>query len=158
MRKTHIRTTIGCCILAVAAIAWAQGPRAGLYDFTSTTTWQQSPFPAGVNPMGAGPRTGQVCISQEQIDKYNGAPPQTRGDCELSNVVKSATGYSADVSCGGAMQSKGTVVSTWDGQGHAKTKLHLAGLMHGKPLEFTTEGEQTYKSADCGSVKPLASK
>jgi len=161
MRKTRVWIALSCCILALAVYAWAQGRRAGLYEVVSTTTWQQSPFPAGMGPGAGGSRTAQVCVSQEQIDKYNGVPPQTRGDCQVSNIVKKDDGYTADVACTGRMSSKGMVEASYSADGHGKTKVHLLGAMQmgpdSKPVEMTIESLSTYKGPDCGSVKPVGS-
>ena len=105
-----------------------------------------------------GPRTTQVCVTQAQIDKYGAVPPQTRGDCQMTNLVKKADGFAADISCTGQMQSKGTVEATYDGQGHGKTKMHMVGTMsrgpQSAPVEYTMLSDSTYKGEDCGSVKP----
>ena len=42
MRKTRVWITLGCCLFAVAVIAWAQTTRKpGLWEITSIMTWQQ---------------------------------------------------------------------------------------------------------------------
>lgn len=160
MRTSRIWIATGCCVFSLAVIGWAQTRKAGLYEVTTTMTWQQSPFPGGIAPGGAGgPHTSQICVSQEQIDKYNGVPPQTHGDCQVTNMVKKADGYTADISCTGRMASQGTVDATYDGEGHGKTKIHMTGSLqmgpNSKPLEYTIASDSTYKGADCGSVKPF---
>jgi len=158
MRKIQVAIPLGCCLAVLAVYAWAQGRRAGLYEVTTTMTWQQSPFPAGMGP-GATPYTTQVCVSQEQIDKYNGVPPQTRGDCQVSNMVKKDDGYTADISCKGQMSATGTVEASYTGDGHGKTKIHMTGAMqmgpNSKPVEYTMLSDSTYKGPDCGDVKPV---
>jgi hypothetical protein len=155
MRKTRFLMTLTCCLLAVAVYAWAQGRRAGLWEVTSTTTFQQSPIPGGIPGMG-GPHTNQVCVTQAMVDKYNGPPPQQRGDCQISNFAKSADGFSANVACTGRTAMSGTVEAHYTGDGHGTTTMHLTGSMQGKPLEMTTVAESTFKGEDCGSVKPIA--
>jgi hypothetical protein len=161
MRPTRVWISVFCCILALAVLAIAQGRRAGLYEVTTEMTWQQSPFPTGMGPMH-GPRTNQVCVSQEQIDKYNGVPPQTRGDCQVTNMVKRADGYTAEIACTGQMAVKGTVDASYTPDGHGKTKMHAIGTMsmgpNSKPVEYTMVSDSTYKGADCGSVKPVETK
>jgi hypothetical protein len=163
MRPTRVWIAFCCCVLALAAFAWAQSRRPGLYEVTTEMTWQQSPLPAGMNggPMH-GPHTSQVCVSQEQIDKYNGVPPQTRGDCQVTNMAKRPDGYTADISCTGQMTAKGTVDAAYTEDGHGKTKIHMIGTMqmgpNSKPVEYTLTSDSTYKGADCGSVKPVDSK
>ena len=49
MRKTQVCLTLACCFFTVASCAWAQGPRKpGLFEVTSTMTFQQSPMPQGM--------------------------------------------------------------------------------------------------------------
>jgi hypothetical protein len=160
MRKIQVAIPLGCCLAVLAVYAWAQGRKAGLYEVTSAMTWQQSPFPSGMGP-GTGAHTSQVCVTQEQIDKYNGVPPQTRGECQVTNMVTKPDGYKAEISCGGPMKSSGTVEATYDGEGHGKTKMHMTGSMqmgpNSKPVEYTMISDSTYKGADCGSVKPIPS-
>ena len=57
---------------ALALTASAQMNRKpGLWEMTSTMTWQQSPMPPGMqmpaganNPFGGGAHTSQVCVTQ----------------------------------------------------------------------------------------------
>ena len=83
MRKTRICITIGCCLFAVALLAWARSTRKpGLWEMTTTMKWQQSPMPPGMqappgSPFGGGPRTTQVCLTQAMIDKYGAPVPRT---------------------------------------------------------------------------------
>jgi hypothetical protein len=158
----HVRRNwiiLSCMLMAVAVLAWAQGRKPGLYEVTSDMTWQQSPFPAGMGPGGRGPRTMQVCVTQAQIDKYGGPAPQTRGDCQVSNKVMKADGYTAEFSCTGQMSAKGTVEASFTPDGHGKTKIHMVGTMqmgqNSAPVEYTMTSDSTYKGEDCGSVKPV---
>jgi hypothetical protein len=160
MRKRSIVVILLCCLPPVSLLVWAQARKAGLWEVTTTQTWQQSPFPAGMpNPMGNGPRTLQVCVTQQQIDKYGAIPPQVR-NCQVTNVNKKSDGMSAEVECTGAMSGKGTVEATWIDSEHAKSKVHFTGEMrlgpNTKPVEWTVEANSVFKSADCGSVKPMA--
>jgi hypothetical protein len=161
MRKTRIWITMGCCLFALAIFAWAQANRKpGLYEMTSTMTWQQSPMPAGMTMPGASPHTVQVCLTQAMIDKYGAPMPQSRnGECQISNVALHASSMTADWVCTGMMAGKGTVESSWSDPDHSKGKVHFAGAMqmgsNSTPIEYTIETSSIYKGADCGSVKPL---
>jgi hypothetical protein len=159
--KTWVWIAVACGVLAVTVLAWAQGGRAGLWEVTTTMTWQQSPFPNGMGP-GAAPRTTQVCLSQQQADKFGGVPPQSRGDCQVTNINKRIDGYTAEVTCTGQMTTNGTVEATYTADGHGKTRMHLTGTMqmgpNPRPVEMTILNEATYKGADCGSVKPVETK
>jgi hypothetical protein len=166
MRKTRVFIATGCCLFAVAIFTWAQASRkAGLWEMTSTMTWQQSPMPPGMNmpagannPFGGGPRTTQVCITQAMIDKYGAPMPQNR-ECQISNVAIKANSMTADWVCTGRMAGKGTVQSTWTDSDHSTSKVHFIGSMqmgpNSKTVEYTMESTATYKGSDCGNVKPV---
>jgi hypothetical protein len=131
----------------------------GLYEVTSAMTWIQSPFPQGMVPPAA-PTTTKVCLTQEQIDKFGGGTPQTRGNCAVSNVVMKPGKVSADMTCTGQMTGKGTFESTWSDPNLSTDSMHFTGEMrmgpNTKPVEWKTSGTSKFLSADCGSVKPLS--
>lgn len=167
MRKSRFWITLSCCLIALAVFAWAQsGKKPGLYEVTASMTWQQSPMPQGMqappgSPFAGGPRTSQVCITQAQIDKWGGAPPQSRGDCQVSDQVMKPMGMSGVYACKGAMTGNGTYDASWEGDGRYKTKIHFTGTMtmreNTRPVEWTIETSGVYKGPDCGSVQPIAS-
>ncbi len=164
MNRVQVCVVVASCCFGVALAAQAQSRKAGLWEVTSTMTWQQSPFPAGMSggpnsPFGAGAHTNTVCITQEQIDKFGAPPPQTRGDCQVTNVSKQATGMTAEMTCSGNMSGKGTLVASWTDEDHTISKMHFTGTMQAgpspKPVEWTVDSTSVFKSADCGNVKPL---
>jgi hypothetical protein len=167
MYKNLIRTLLSLCLAAVAIAAWAQASRKpGLWEMSSTMTWQQSPLPPGVtmpagpnSPFGGGAHTSQVCVTQAMIDKYGAPVPQSRGGCQISNVQMKTGSMTADWTCTGMMAGKGTVESSWTDSDHAATKIHFTGAMqmgaNSTPIEYTIAASSTYKGADCGSVKPV---
>jgi len=154
MRKTRFATLLTCCLLAITVLAWAAVPKAGLWETTSTTTFQQSPIPGGIPGM-SGAHTNQICLTQAQVDKFNGAPAQPRGDCQQTNFTKTADGFTVNIVCSGRTAMSGTYEAHYSGDGHGTSKMHMTGSMQGQPLEFTTVAGSNYKSADCGSVQPL---
>lgn len=166
MRKTRFWAPVGCCLAATAMLLMAQSNRKpGLYETTSTMTWQQSPFPAGMqapagSPFGGGPHTSQVCVTQEMIDRYGGPMPQSRGDCQAKNMTRTANGMTADWVCTGQMAGTGKMEGTWNADGTSHTKVHFTGTMsmgpRSTPVEWTMESSSTFKGPDCGSVKPMA--
>jgi len=93
------------------------------------------------------------------MDKFGGPQPQTHGDCQVSNVVKQASGMTAEITCTGNMSGKGTVTASWIDQEHTASKVHFAGTLQAgpepKPVEWTVESTSVFKSADCGGVKPF---
>lgn len=149
-------------VIGTALLAWAQSPKAGLYEVTSKMTWQQSPFPAGMQapPGSGGPHSAQVCVTQAQIEKYNGPKPEAHGGCQVGNIQKHESGMTAEITCGAPMTGKGTVQTRWIDSGHSKSKVHFTGSMQmgpdSKTIEWTVESESTYKGSNCGTVKPLA--
>jgi hypothetical protein len=166
MRKTLVWISL-CSCLVVAIAAWAQAIRKpGLWEMTSNMTWQKSPMPPGItlpagapNPFGGGPHTSQVCLTQAMIDKYGAPMPQTRNDCQITNVVMKTSSMTADMVCTGKTAGKGTVESDWSTPNQATGKVHFAGTMgagpNSMPVEWSIVSTSSYKGPDCGSVKPL---
>lgn len=146
--------------MALAVVAGAQAPKAGLYEVTNRMTWQQSPFPEGMQekPGSGAPHTAQTCVTQAQIDKYNGPRPQANGGCQVTNIQKRQHGMTAEMTCSGSMRGKGTIETVWTNSGHSKSKVHFTGEMkvgaNSKTVEWTVDSESNYKGPDCGSVKP----
>lgn len=162
MRITHTLLVGGAAILLAGLNIYAQKPKAGLYEVTNRMTWQRSPFPEGTQPApgSASPHTAQACITQAQIEKYNGPKPEAHGECQVSGIQKRKNGMRAELSCNGRMKGKGTVRSIWTNPGHSKSTVHFTGEMqvgqNTKDVEWTLESESTYKGPDCGDVKPAA--
>ncbi len=163
------------CLLLAAVNAGAQAkPKAGLWEYSTQMSMggqqmQMPQLPAGVKlPAGVSMPQGmggaivtQVCVTQDQIDKYGGptAQPQ-RGNCQLTNLVTKSDGMSADIKCTGDMNATGNIVSKWSNGGNTtNTTMHMTGTMNAggnsQPIDMTTQANATYKGADCGSVKPL---
>ena len=139
--------------------------RPGLWAITSSITLQQSPFPAGMapppsSPLAPGEHTVQVCLTQAIIDKYGAPIPDSRNDCQITNVQKSEHGMTADLVCSGRMTGKGTLESNWIDPEHAKGTIHFLGTVqvgpNPRPIEWTRESTSIFKSSDCGDVKPAA--
>jgi Protein of unknown function (DUF3617) len=162
MRIYRSLLRVGVCGLVLSMCAWAQTRKPGLWEVTATMTWQQSPLPGGMGHMGGGPHTTQVCVTQEQIDKYGTVPPNAQRNCQITNVVKKADGMSADMVCTGAMSGKGSIEASWTDDSHSTSKVHFLGEMqmgqNSRPFEWTVESKSTYKGADCGNVKPITVK
>jgi len=169
MRKSRVWLTLICCIFSMAAVAGAQGRKPGLWEMTTTMTWQKSPFPEGMmggpggatSPMNGAPRAVQVCLTQAQIDKYGGPVPQTRSGCQLTNFVKTSDRVVGDMVCSGVMSGKGSFESSWNSEGRATGKVHFVGSVKAggptpKPVEWTSESTSVYKGPTCGGVKPWA--
>jgi hypothetical protein len=144
----------------MALLASPQSPKAGLYAVTNRLTWQQSPFPDGMQekPGSSAPHTAQTCVTQAQINKYNGPKPSANGGCQITNIQKRPGGMTAEMTCTGSMKGKGTVETIWTDSGHSKSKVHFTGEMqigvNSKAVEWTVDSQSSFKGPDCGSVKP----
>jgi len=157
MRRSRLLSTIGFCLVTLTVFAMSPTRKAGLWEATSTMTWQQSPMPSMPASMPA--RTTQVCVTQEMIDRYGGNIPETRGSCQVSNVSIKPDSMTADMVCTGQMNGKATLVTTWADDEHASSTVHFTGEMsmgpNTRPVEWTSKSTSVFKSADCGSVKPV---
>lgn len=165
MPNARIWIALTCCLLALPVLVAAQAQRKpGLWEITTTMTFQQSPMPAGVqasagSPFASGPHTSQVCLTQAMIDKYGAPMPTSRADCQFTDIVLRATSMTGKMVCSGRMAGTGTVESDWSAGDHAKGKIHFVGTLqmgqNTRPMEWTTDSSSVFKSADCGSVQPL---
>jgi hypothetical protein len=159
--------------MLVTAAQGQSKQKPGLWEVTSQMTMAGMPqmpqMPQGAQmPPGMqmpqspfAPHTSQVCVTQAMVDKYGGPmsnPP--RGDCQTTNVVIKPDGMTADISCTGQMNAKGTVTATFTDSNTSSTTVHLVGTMqmgqNSRPVDMTMHSTSTYKGPDCGSVKPMA--
>ena len=165
MHSPRLCLTLICLFLFVA-LARGQNAQPGLYENTSEVSWQQSPFPPGMTmpsgtPLGEGKHTTQVCVTQEQIDRYGPLIPERWGQgCHLTNIVKTASGMHAELLCSGEVEGRGAFEAAWGHEAGGSGKLHFVGQMvtreFSAPLEFTSKLVSVYKGRNCGSVKPSA--
>lgn len=162
MRRTGIVIVLGCCVLGSSARVVALDRKAGLWELTTTMTWQRSPFPPGADtaaPGNGAPRTTPVCFTEEQIQKYGAIMPPEHANCTIANVVKKANSMTGEMVCTGRMNGKASLESSWPDAEHATGKMHFVGTMQiGKttaPAEWTVVSSSVFKGADCGSVKPF---
>ena len=170
MRKTTIRIALACCLLAVSLAALAQAMiRPGLWEMTSTLTWQKTPLPPGVtlppgypNPFQPVTRTTAVCMTQQAIDQF-GAPfaySQDHENCTVTKIVREPSGLTADMNCTGALSGHGTIESSWPTGVTAHGTAHFTGAVqmgpNAVPVEYTLQSTSTYKGTDCGGVPPMS--
>lgn len=157
MRRVLLMTI--CLFLSATFIAQAQSRKAGLWEMTTNMEFKQSPFPQGMP--GGNTHTVQVCVTQEQLDKYNAIVPGQgpQNNCQVTNLVKTANGMSAEMVCTGRMNGKGSMQSSWSDSEHASGSTHFVGSMQmGQqtvPIEWITHTTSVFKGSDCGNVKPL---
>ena len=154
MSKTGIWMTLGCCMVALAVQAHGQSRRPGLWEVTSSMSMSGMP----ANMPTSGSHTTQVCVTQAMIDKYGGPTSNPgRGNCQMTNVVLTATGMTANMTCSGQMNMTGTVQTTFVDANTVKTTVTMTmSGGGGQAMTMTTNSTSTYKGPDCGSVQPLA--
>lgn len=170
MSKTPIRFILAFGLLAVSLAALAQAMlRPGLWEMTSTLTWQKTPLPPGValppgfpNPFKPVTRTTPVCMTQQTIDQF-GAPfaySQGHENCTVAKIVHKPSGLTAEMTCTGIIHGQGTIESSWPAGVTAHGTAHFTGTMqmgqNSVPVEYTVESTSTYKGADCGNVPPMS--
>lgn len=132
----------------------------GLWETTSTTTWQKSPeIPGEQAPkLHAGTHTTQACLTEEMIKDYGALLPRPRGQCTIENQVFKDGKVTGDYVCSGMMSGRGKLESSWTDAEHATGRVHFSGTFQvgaeRQPVEWTTETTSTFKSPNCGSVKP----
>lgn len=165
MRKTRVWITLGCCFAAPAIIVNAQNGKAGLWEVASRTTFQQSGSVGMFNatqpansPSDAAPGL-PVCLSQEVVDKFGVVLPPSLRDCELSHVVRQPNHMSADLTCSGRTNGKGSIDSAWTDEDHVQGKIHFVGKAKHGPnntitMTWTEDSNAVFKNTDCGSVRP----
>jgi Protein of unknown function (DUF3617) len=137
---------------AAPPTAATQDRKPGLYELTlktSTTQPKSSTLP---------PRTHDVCLTQEMIDKYGAiVPDNVTKVCQLANVVKKPGGMTADIVCSGAITGGGTLKVNWDDAEHAKGEIHFSGTMQPGAdvikIEWSATTDSVYKGPDCGELK-----
>ena len=160
MRRRQLCIAVCYCLCAGTILASGATRKAGLWELTTTITWQKSPSMTGAGgiPARGETRTTQVCLTQEMIDKYGALLPQSRGQCTTANKVMKPGGMTADWVCTGTMRGKGALESTWSDLEHATGRVHFVGTVlvgsERKPIEWTNESVSVFKSSDCGSVRP----
>jgi hypothetical protein len=151
--RTIERSVLFAILLGSSITASPQDRKPGLYEVTLTTT-TVSPS-ANAYP----PRTMQVCLTQEMIDKYGAIVPDnlTRA-CQLENVVKKPGGTTADLTCSGFIMGKGTLVVSWSDSEHTKGNIHFSGTIRPGDneikIEWNAATSSVYKGSDCGTLKP----
>jgi hypothetical protein len=70
MRSIQPWIALGCWLFLATIFVWAETRKAGLWEITTTTTWQRSPSGPGATrgPAKGGPHTTQV-LSDSRDDR-----------------------------------------------------------------------------------------
>ena len=161
--KTEGCAGVGFMLLAIFAAVTVpaqdkvqHSAKPGLWEVTSTMTWQKTPVQPGQpgGPPRAGSHTTEVCLSQEMVDA-GALLPQSRGQCRIENKVIKPGSVTADYVCTGKMKGKGILVTTFSDLEHANGSLHFEGTLdvaaQAKPIEWTVTSTSVLKSAQCGN-------
>ncbi len=155
MKTTRAGLMLGLCIVAYVAQARCQGRRAGLWEITTTLTL------SGMRQANLGPwGPDTICVPRAMIDKYGGPYENAeQGQCLLTNVVLTAKGMIAKLTCPAQTMTIGTVQTTFVNANTTKTTIQMSQTFmadHLPEMLYTTVNTTaTYKGPDCGSVKPL---
>jgi len=156
MSKTKVWMAVGCCCVALAALATraqGQGRKAGLWEVTTQMSMSGGPTNMPQMP----PRTNQVCVTQAMIDKYGGPTSQpARGNCQMTDVSLTTAGMTANMVCTGQMTMTGSVQTTFVDANTTKTTVQMTMPMGQNTMNMTMQATASYKGADCGSVQPMA--
>jgi len=166
MRKAGLGIALAWFILSAAIIIFAQDKepshhygKAGLWEVTSTMTWQKSPPRAGAPgaPPVAGSHTLDVCLTQAMVDA-GALFPQSKGDCHIQNKVIKPGSLTANYVCTGKMNGMGNIESSFPDLEHVNGTIHFLGTLdaggHKQPIEWTTTSSAVFKTAQCHNNPP----
>lgn len=163
MNHTRLWIAIGACFcVASLASAGTATRKPGLWEITTTTTWEKAPQVPGVEGGGGklpgGTHTAEVCLTQEMINDYGALLPHNNGQCRIENRVTTESKTTGDYVCSGVMEGKGQLESIWNDSEHVTGKVHFTGTFQvggqRQAVEWTTDSLSHFKSSNCGAVKP----
>lgn len=172
MRKAGFGISLAWFFFSAAVLVFAQGKdkdasshhygKAGLWEVTSSMTWQKAPaLHAGApgGPPAAGSHTTEVCLTQQMVDA-GALFPQSRGQCQIQNKVVKPGSITANYVCTGRMKGMGNLETTFPDPEHVKGSIHFVGSLdvngHGQPIEWTTSSDAVFKSETCTNGAPAA--
>jgi len=168
MRKSGLGVALAWFLFSAAVIIFAQDKepshhygKAGLWEVTTTMTWQKSPVRAGGpgGPPAAGSHITNVCLTQALVDA-GALFPQSRGECHLQNKVIKPGSLTANYVCTGKMKGMGNLESSFPDLEHVTGSMHFIGTLgvdaHAQPIEWTTTSSAVFKTAQCPNNAPPA--
>jgi len=163
MRKGDLGIGLAWFLFAAAVTVFAQEKdaphhhaKAGLWEVTTTMTWQKSPVRPGMpgGPPAAGSHTTAVCLTQAMVDA-GALFPQSRGECHIQNKVVKPGTLTANYLCTGKMRGMGNLESTFPDLEHVSGSIHFMGTLDvdrkAQPIEWTTTSSAVFKAAQCGN-------
>jgi hypothetical protein len=130
--------------------------KGGLWEVTTTMTWQKSPVRPGSpgGPPAAGSHTTAVCLTQAMVDA-GALLPQSRGECHIQNKVVKPGLLTANYLCTGKMKGMGNLESSFPDLEHVNGSIHFVGTLdaggHAQPIEWTNTSSAVFKSAQCSN-------
>lgn len=174
--------TLSTALLLVAATAFAQSTRPGLWEIQQRiggnpqidqAMAEMQKQMAGMSPaqrkqmeamMGQqgitmpGPAAGggmslKVCITPEMAARQD-MPSQNEGDCTSTTTSRSASTLKVRIVCKNP-PSTGEGTYTFKGDTAYTMKMVMSTTRQGRPETMTLDGQGRWLSSDCGSVKPL---
>ncbi len=164
IRRTGVGIGLAWFLFAAVVLVFAQDKDAvhhsgkpGLWEITTTTTWQKSPVPLGSpgGPPRGGLHTTTVCLTQEMIDA-GALLPQSRGQCRIEDKVIKPGSVTGNYVCTGKMRGTGKLQSTLPDLEHVNNSIHFEGTMEvnapPKPIEWTTTSTSVFKGAQCSQT------
>lgn len=113
----------------------------------------------GLQPPVLPPIEYDVCLTAEQVAK-NALPDVTdpASGCGAKNVKRSGDTLTGDLECHGQLEGKGKVKINLTGpESYAGDSEFEGASREGFPVNMTSTLSGKWKTADCGSVKPLGS-
>jgi hypothetical protein len=164
MRKGGLGIAVTWFVFSAAVTAVAQEKeapkhtgKAGLWEVTTTMTWQKAPaVRTGVHggPPAAGSHTTSVCLTQAMVDA-GALLPQSRGECYIQNKVVKPGSLTANYVCTGKMKGMGSLESNIPDLEHVNGSIHFVGTLlvdqHSEPIEWTATSNALFKSAQCAN-------
>lgn len=164
MRKAGLGIAFAWFLFSVAVIVFAQEKepshhygKAGLWEVTTTMTWQKQPVRTGVpgGPPAAGSHTSEFCLTQAMVDA-GALFPQSRGECHIQNKVVKPGKLTANYLCTGKMKGMGNVESSFPDLEHVTGSIHFVGTLDvdrkPQPIEWTNSSSAVFKTAQCSNT------
>ena len=164
MRRAGVGIGLAWFLFATAVIIFAQDKdaphhsgKAGLWEVTTTMTWQKAPARQGGpgGPPASGTHSTSVCLTQAMVDA-GALLPQSRGQCHIQNKVVKAGSVTANYVCTGKMKGMGNVETSIPDLEHVTGTIHFVGTLdtdgHPQQIEWTTTSTSVFKTEQCSNT------
>jgi len=168
MRRAGVGIELVWFFFSAAVVVFAQDKeaphhygKAGLWEVTTTMTWQKSPMRPGApgGPPAGGTHTTSVCLTQVMVDA-GALLPQSRGQCRIQNKVVKPGSITANYVCTGKMKGMGSVETSIPDLEHVNGTIHFVGTLdadaHAQPIEWTTTSNSVFKTEQCNNNTPAS--